>query len=75
MYYYRTRKIAKSKWKSIALCLTLGFFGAHKFYEEKIFMGILYFFTFGLGGIGVVIDFLVLLAKPRIYYIEKDVAI
>lgn len=73
--FYRTRRIPKNKWKAIALCLTLGLFGAHKFYEEKIFMGILYLFTFGFGGIGVVIDFLALLAKPRIYYIEKDVAI
>lgn len=32
-------------------------------------MGILYFFTLGLFGIGVLIDFIALLFKPNPYYV------
>ena len=42
----------KNKWVSFLLCVFLGYFGAHKFYEGKIGMGILYLFTFGLFGRG-----------------------
>ncbi len=59
----------KNKWVSLALCFFLGFFGAHKFYEEKAGMGILYIFTGGLFGIGVLIDFIAILLKPTIYYV------
>lgn len=59
----------KNKWVALVLCLLLGFFGAHKFYEGKAGMGILYIFTAGLFGIGVVIDFIVLLFKPNPYYV------
>ncbi len=57
-----------NKWVSLLLCLFLGFFGAHKFYEGKAGMGILYLFTGGLFCIGVVIDFIAILAKPKLYY-------
>ncbi len=60
---------AKNKWVALLLCFFCGFFGAHKFYEGKIGMGILYLFTFGLFGIGEVIDFIVLLFKPNPYYV------
>ena len=59
----------KNKWVALALCLLLGFFGGHKFYEGKIGMGILYFFTGGLFLIGAVIDFFAILAKPNPYYV------
>jgi TM2 domain-containing membrane protein YozV len=35
----------------------LGFFGAHRFYMGKIGTGLLYLFTAGLLGIGVIYDF------------------
>lgn len=57
----------KNKWVAVALCFFLGVFGAHKFYEGKIGMGILYLFTCGLFGIGTIIDFFVLLFKPNPY--------
>lgn len=59
----------KNKWVAIILCAFLGFLGAHKFYEGKIGMGILYLFTCGLFGVGIIIDFIALLFKPNPYYI------
>mgnify|MGYP000134738094 CR=1 FL=1 len=59
----------KNKWVAFFLCLFLGWFGAHKFYEGKILLGILYVFTFGLFGIGELIDLIVLLFKPNPYYL------
>lgn len=61
---------AKNKWVSFLLCLFLGYIGAHKFYEGKIGMGILYLFTLGLFGIGWFIDCIVLLFKPNPYYVH-----
>ena len=63
------QKSPKNKWAALALCFFLGIFGAHKFYEGKIGMGILYLFTGGLCGIGALVDFIVLLFKPNPYYI------
>lgn len=40
----------------LCLCLFLGWLGVHKFYAGKSGMGILYLFTFGLFGIGWLID-------------------
>ena len=40
----------------LCLCLFLGWLGAHKFYAGKTGTGILYLFTFGLFGIGWLID-------------------
>lgn len=60
---------AKNKWVSLLLCIFLGFLGAHKFYEGKILLGIVYLFTCGLFGIGLFIDFISLLFKPNPYYV------
>lgn len=46
----------KNKWVVFLLCLFLGVFGAHRFYERKIWTGLLYLFTGGLFGIGVLVD-------------------
>jgi len=43
------------------LCWFLGVIGGHKFYEGKIGMGVLYIFTFGLFGIGCLVDFIIIL--------------
>lgn len=59
----------KNKWVAFLLCLFLGFLGAHKFYEGKIGMGILYLFTVGLCGVGIIIDLISILGKPNIYYV------
>lgn len=59
----------KNKWAALLLCFFFGFAGAHKFYEGKIGMGVLYFVTLGLLGVGVIIDFITLLFKPNPYYV------
>lgn len=58
-----------NKWVALALAIFLGFFGAHKFYEGKTGMGVLYLFTGGLFGIGWIIDIIVILFKPTNYYV------
>lgn len=60
---------AKDKWVAFFLCLFLGVFGAHKFYEGKIGMGILYLCTGGLCGIGALVDLISLLLKPNPYFV------
>ena len=59
----------RNKWIAFFLCLLLGYFGAHKFYEGKYGMGILYFFTCGLFCIGWIADCIILLCKPNPYYV------
>lgn len=61
---------ARSKWVALLLCFFLGYLGAHKFYEGKNGMGILYLFTVGFFGIGWCIDFFALLFKPNPYYVR-----
>ncbi len=61
-------KKACNKWVAFLLCFFLGYLGAHKFYEGKVGMGILYIFTFGLFGFGWLVDIIVLLLKPNPYY-------
>lgn len=60
----------KKKIISILLLLFFGQFGAHKFYEGKIKLGIAYILT--LGGcfcIGCLYDLFVLIKKPNEYYV------
>ena len=59
--------IMKNKWVSLLLCFFLGGLGIHKFYEGKILMGVLYLCTGALLGIGVIVDFIILLFKPNPY--------
>ena len=60
----------KNKWVALLLCIFLGFLGAHKFYEEKTGLGVLYLLTVGLFGIGLFVDFITLLFKPNPYYVR-----
>ena len=63
----KTKEI--NKWTSFWLCLFLGIFGVHKFYEGKIGMGILYICTLGLFGIGWIVDLIIILTKTNPYYV------
>ena len=66
MFYGRP----KNKWVALLLCVFLGYFGAHKFYEGRIGMGILYLLTVGLFGIGWILDCIILLFKPNPYFVR-----
>ena len=57
----------KNKWFSLLLCIFT--FCGHKFYERKYLQGVLYLFTFGIFGIGWIIDIIAILRKPNPYYI------
>lgn len=59
----------KNKWVAFLLCLFLGEFGAHKFYEGKIGMGIIYLLTVGLFGIGWFVDCIRILFRSNPYYV------
>ena len=59
----------KNKWVAFVLCLFLGLVGAHKFYEGKILMGVVYIFTAGLFFVGWIIDLIAILMKPNPYYV------
>ena len=61
--------IPRNKWTAFFLCLFLGWLGAHKFYEYKPIMGILYILTFGGFGIGWLLDTIIHLFKPNPYYV------
>ena len=51
----------KSFVTALVLVLFLGGLGAHRFYEGKVGTGILYLFTFGLFGIGTLIDLITII--------------
>lgn len=51
----------KSRWLALVLCFFFGALGVHRFYVGKVGTGILWLFTLGLCGFGVLIDFLMIL--------------
>lgn len=65
------KKNEYNKWISFFLCLFFGWLGAHKFYEQKYFLGILYLCSFGLFGIGWILDLIILIQKPNPYYLYQ----
>ena len=55
----------KNKKLSLLLCIFLGFFGIHHFYNNKTGKGILYLFTFGLFGIGWFGDIIIIIQQKE----------
>ncbi|MDR0720192.1 MAG: TM2 domain-containing protein [Treponema sp.] len=59
----------KSKAVAYLLLIFLGAFGAHRFYLEKVGTGILYLFTGGVLGIGILVDLFTLSGQVDTYNI------
>ena len=57
------------KWISFILCLFLGYVGAHKFYEGKTGLGVIYILTAGIFCIGWFVDIISILCKSNPYYV------
>ncbi|MCL1831135.1 MAG: TM2 domain-containing protein [Oscillospiraceae bacterium] len=51
----------KSRLVALLLCIFVGCFGVHHFYVGRIGYGILFIFTGGLFGIGLLVDFILIL--------------
>ena len=51
----------KSRLVAALLCIFLGYLGAHRFYVGKVGTGILWLLTGGLCGIGLFVDFFMIL--------------
>lgn len=61
-----------NKWITLVLCVFLGIFGAHKLYERKYTMAVLYLVTGGFCGLGILLDIFLILQKPTEYYLYKQ---
>lgn len=53
--------VVKKKWTTFLLCLFLGWLGIHRFYTGKNLTGLLYLFSWGLFGFGVIFDLIMIL--------------
>jgi TM2 domain-containing membrane protein YozV len=58
---YMSRTSDKSKYTALLFCLLFGWLGFHHFYVGRITRGVVYFFTFGVFGIGVALDLLAII--------------
>ena len=61
--------LTRKGWFLAIICFFLGEFGIHRFLVGKIGTGILYLFTGGLFGIGMIVDFIMILCGS---FTDKD---
>jgi len=61
VHKHHTSQSTQNRWVAFLLCLFLGALGVHRFYVGKVGTGILYIFTFGFLGIGIIIDLIMIL--------------
>ena len=58
----------------LIICIIFGASGVHKFIERKIISGLVYLFTFGLFGIGIVVDAIHYIAQlahlPKVDFVQ-----
>lgn len=57
----------RNKWVALILCVLFGWLGVHRFYEGKVFTGLLYLCTLGFLGIGWIVDIVRLAKNPNPY--------
>ena len=62
----------KKLWVAYLLWFFFGIFGIHKFYLEKIFLGILYFLTGGIFIIGWLVDLFTLPSQVDLYNLKMQ---
>jgi len=67
-YTYTDNVSPKNKWVALILCIFFGYLGIHNFYAGKVGLGILYLLTFGLFGIGWIVDIIRILTGS---YLDK----
>jgi TM2 domain-containing membrane protein YozV len=60
-YYYNKPISVKNRLAALLLCFFLGLIGIHRVYVGKVGTGILYILTAGFAGIGVIVDFIMIL--------------
>ena len=60
----------RNKWVSLFLCGCFGWLGLHRFYEGKPITGLLYLFSFGLFGIGWIVDLIRIAKNPNPYKVK-----
>lgn len=53
---------AKNRTVALLLCIFLGVAGVHRFYTGRIGLGLLYLFTGGLLGVGVLVDLILIIS-------------
>lgn len=57
----------RNKWVALLLCVCFGWLGLHRFYEGKVFTGLLYLCTLGFLGIGWFVDIIRIASKTNPY--------